>query len=367
MVMSRKHSHGYPAHLELPRSSGGHRTRPITPSAIPKIIFRSMMGLGYIARLKMRSHLLEKQSQFWSLFVTGAVLVVLLLILPTPTSSTTHRDASTSTMFRRTVQQAATSPHLGNQSIMKIGPVRLWKSTPPAFVWQALVNRTTALASASESSNVPHGSPLHQALSSTKDIDMLRLSKNLFTSYVPWLCTGKVTLGFLKAAVLEDQSIEVRDRFIGLALLRLGKPTGTRFTERTDEVSSTRHASLKSNVKGCTSTQCVWSFPITGGLLTAPETTRMKEGLGKVVFVLKKTSVHEASESDTNVQCSIRSELVGYRPFVVGRAPANVIRTGIYLGSQSMVHAWVMWRFHRRCRELTMDQIEQIPQNARTV
>ncbi|KAL7574440.1 hypothetical protein ACA910_015813 [Epithemia clementina (nom. ined.)] len=263
---------------------------------------------------------------------------------------------------------------------MKLGPIRLWnKLSSPSFVWQAAVNRTTALASAREESQVPStrlvSYLLYQAACQTKNADLLDLSQKMFTSYFPWLCSGRVTFGLLKAVVHEkDRSIEIKDRLFGVKLLRFGQPQGNRLSAKT--TSSSQVSTIQEPEE--TTTQCIWSFPITGGLMTVSATPQENAknkassragSRGSMVFIFNKTTWQQPQQDGTNlgddknmeqVRCSIRTELVDYRPAVVGRAPANWIRTGLYLGSQSFIHAAVMWRFHGYCRSLDAKQIERL-------
>ena len=277
-----------------------------------------------------------------------------------------------------TMARIPTTPNTQSLSLMKnskVGPVRLWRTqSSQSFIWHAAVDRTTALASAHESSHIPNTAPLHKALCKDnnyhKSDQLLRVSKNLFSNYTSWLCSGRVTFGLLKAVQNSNKSIDIRDRFLGLGLLRFGQPEGPQFSENNKKTNNAMTTATQQD----NTAHCVWSFPITGGLLAVPDA---KGDGGKLVLILTKTlqkpdgatgNGGPDDDDDENVQFSLQSKLVDYRSKIVGTAPTNLIRTNFYLGSQSLLHAYVMWRFHHQCCSWNEKQIEQqLPLNRKRV
>mmetsp|Transcript_23562 Transcript_23562/g.48908 ORF Transcript_23562/g.48908 Transcript_23562/m.48908 type:complete len:286 (-) Transcript_23562:707-1564(-) len=245
-----------------------------------------------------------------------------------------------------------------NQKMMRLGPIRLWKRSLAAFQWEANVNRNNGIAFAKETSIVPQESPLHQVVC-REEKNLLRLTEKLFTGYASWLCSGKVTFGLLQAAPVERGGVEIRDRFLGLAILRFGRPKGNTVSFTT-KLPKNENGHKMARDQAIT-TQCVWYFPITGGFMSAVTNPR---GAGKVVFCLTKTE-HKISANNSLQQpvqqVQIKTELVDYQPTIVGlHLPTNPIRTSFYLGTQSIIHALVMWRFHRKCRGTSAKEFEDI-------
>eukprot|EP00527_Entomoneis_sp_CCMP2396_P009814 CAMPEP_0198136552 /NCGR_PEP_ID=MMETSP1443-20131203/194_1 /TAXON_ID=186043 /ORGANISM="Entomoneis sp., Strain CCMP2396" /LENGTH=285 /DNA_ID=CAMNT_0043797793 /DNA_START=57 /DNA_END=911 /DNA_ORIENTATION=+ len=231
-------------------------------------------------------------------------------------------------------------------NMIKLGPIRLWNKAPPAFIWQAALDSTTGRASAMESSEIPVPAPLYQAVGNTENPNLLLLSEQIFTSYTPWLCSGRVSFGLLKAVPIENGGIEIRERLFGINLLRFGKPKGNQFSFTTTE--NKRHGANDSGIIKSQTTQCSWSLPITGGFLSAVADPK---GAGKVLLMLKKTTINNPNKkkmgndlSEPAYRCTLQTELVDYRPTIVGvSTPTNPIRVGLYLGTQSGIHALVMW------------------------
>lgn len=234
----------------------------------------------------------------------------------------------------------------------ELGPVRLWPKKG-AYAWQAAVDREAGIATSKESANTPTRSRLYKSLNCTDDGDLLPYAQKLFSPYPTWLVSFPVTFGLLKAVPNDSGGFEIRDRIFGANWLTFGQTQGQR-------------VSFKSNtVNGPTQTsQCTVSLPITGGLLAlVPPEKPNSRNRGAVLFTLTKRketgSSSSSSDSDHSPQtvCSITTAVAGYRPFLVGSAPCNVLRQGLYFGTQSLVHASVMWRFHRRCWGMSTDKV----------
>ena len=162
------------------------------------------------------------------------------------------------------------------------------------FVWTASMDRLTGKAQSNEISFPSK----HWSHSNSDLVDH-------FLCYPQWLCKGSVTLGLLKAVAADGW--DVRLIGFGTSLLKLGPPV-----RRGNEVQ----------------------FPFQGGLMVAK--TKSRQGYLKF------------SAYDDGV---IQTGIVNYRASLCGvSAPTNAVRRLVYLRTQSLVHAYVMWRFHQYCR-----------------
>lgn len=167
--------------------------------------------------------------------------------------------------------------------------------TGSKFRWTAAIDRDTGIATSREIS----------------DVSSRQLSKTTvgcFSRYPQWLATPNVSFGMLKAVNRKDGSTILQDRFLQLQLLVFGKP----------------------QVKGKTTT----ILPIIGGLLALPD---KRNRYGSLVFSL---------ENNSRMATSIGH---GYRPALAGSPPVNMLRAWMYRSTQTVVHAYVMWRFHKYC------------------
>jgi hypothetical protein len=238
-----------------------------------------------------------------------------------------------------------------------LGPVRIWPQKG-AYTWEAAVDRESGMATAKETGNVPKRSRLYRSLNSTSDGELLRYAENLFSPYPTWLVRFPVTLGLLKAIPDKKGGFEIRDRLFGVNLLSFGRTHAQRFSFQTN----TNRGPTKTS-------QCTLALPITGGLLTLPFPSKPNGGnRGSLLFTLTKSREVGATadlDEPPETVCSISTTLGGYRPSLAGSAPVNVFRKWAYLSTQSMVHAGVMWRFHRRCWGMTSDKV--LPAKPKTI
>ena len=227
------------------------------------------------------------------------------------------------------------SPVVRASNVSTIGPIRLLPKKG-SFAWKATVDRATGLASSQESSRVPQRSTLFRILDQHDTVR--KLSKDLFSDYPSWLCRFHVTFGFLKAVQSnENGSYEIQDRIFGIRLLTFGKARTRALTRKT--VQRKNNESPKQ-----LSTSTV-TLPITGGLLSRTVPRKSKSAM---VFTL--TALRSMESSTLPLQsCRIVTELSGFRPLLAGEAPIRPFRACLYLSTQSIIHAHVMWRLHRRC------------------
>jgi hypothetical protein len=217
-----------------------------------------------------------------------------------------------------------------------VGPIRLWPRKG-AFAWKAAVDRASGIATSTETSDAPKRSRLRKTLDETDDEDMLRLTKDLFSSYPLWLCRFPVTFGILKAVPADGGGYEIRDRLFGCHFLTFGNATTRRLAFNMKAQDGTPIHSSQSTV----------SLPITGGFLS--RRPRKKESSGALVCTMSTRREGKGDSKEHLKSCSITTQIVGYRPWLTGDAPIHPVRAWLYLSTQSIVHAHVTWRLHRRC------------------
>ena len=221
-----------------------------------------------------------------------------------------------------------------------------------AYTWEAAMDRASGIATAKESAVVPSRSRLYKSLHTTKDRDLLPYAENLFSPYPKWLTRFPVTLGLLKAVPDKKGGFEIRDRIFGTNWLTFGKTQGQRLSFQSNSARGPLQTS-----------QCTISIPITGGLLAmaAPKKPN-SANRGSLLFTLTKSQEvgatgSTAGDSNSKTVCSITTAMGGYRPTLAGSAPCNIVRQWTYLGTQSLLHAGVMWRFQRRCWSMSTDKV----------
>jgi hypothetical protein len=238
-----------------------------------------------------------------------------------------------------------------------LGPVRIWPQKG-AYTWEAAVDRESGIATTKETGNVPTGSRLYRSLNNTSDGELLRYAENLFSPYPTWLVRFPVTMGLFKAIPDKKGGFEIRDRLFGVNLFSFGGTQCQRFSFQTN----TNRGPTKTS-------QCTLALPITGGLLMLPDPSKPNGGkCGSLVFTLTKSREVGATanlDEPPETVCSISTSIGGYRPSLAGSAPVNLFRKWAYLSTQSMVHAGVMWRFHRRCWGMTSDKV--LPTKPKTI
>jgi len=97
-------------------------------------------------------------------------------------------------------------------------------------------------------------------------------------------------------------------------------------------------------------------FPVVGGLLdakrdAADSSPKNTNEHGCIRFVVEQEEIRHGVGKRRDQRCwrIVRIESCicnGYYPAIAGPAPVNPIRKAAYLSSQSLIHAYVMWRFH---------------------
>lgn len=194
--------------------------------------------------------------------------------------------------------------------IISLGPVQLFRRND-SFTWEASVDRTTGIASSKETS--------FKSLRDEKEFP----AKRIFHLYPTWLCRFPVSFGLLRSVQTSRGGVCIRDRFFGRDLLIFG-PAKSRL------VSVAFQEGIVHNTYAI-------EWPITGGLLSIPAPR------AALVFCLFTTHGQNGRTS------SIVTRVSGYRPALTGQPPVSRIRSAVYVSTQSLIHAGVMWRFHRYC------------------
>jgi len=199
------------------------------------------------------------------------------------------------------------------------------------YSWKASVDRTTAKAYSLETSFVPPKSKLAKAVAHHDDL--LGLAGQMFDNYPVWLCRFPTTLGFLKAVPSKGGGYHIKTRIFGVTILSLGAPYAhsLRLKSRESESSVV--------------------LPITGGILALSGVEGKDRGALK--FAIQSVS---SAEQEGALKTKIVTAISGYRPALCGKqTPTSFLRTKFYLSTQSVLHSYVMWRFHRHCRGLEFD------------
>jgi len=231
---------------------------------------------------------------------------------------------------------------------------------------------------------------------------------DIFASYPRFISWKNVTFGFcsMKPRVVATTKKnnnknsntkncwDVYNPLLGVTFLTFGPPIHTTVVQQTTNNHKLSSSSRRTN--GSTSgvfsrikqlvsssvgtptnrtTIVVTQIPIVGGLLVNNKNrkrvsklsndddgTRTQQSLdhGSLRFEFQQdvafsTSTSTATDDDTRdgddrhqiqITTGLKTQIVGYNPAIVGDAPVNPIRKVVYLSSQRLVHAYVMYRFH---------------------
>ena len=230
------------------------------------------------------------------------------------------------------------------------------------FRWNASLDRITGEATATETS-IPRrprraASPKY-APSVCDEKSLIELLK----AYPAWLSKPSVSFGLLRTSTLSEADDVSRNRIdrsraaqtdsasgvsinslFGLNLLCFGEP----------RVSIMK--SKASDSGRCRSFQA--DFPVIGGLLDGKRdatysSSKNTNEHGCIRFVVEQEEIRDGvgdgKQRDRRCWRIVRLESCicdGYHPAIAGAVPVNPIRKAAYLSSQSLIHAYVMWRFH---------------------
>jgi hypothetical protein len=218
-----------------------------------------------------------------------------------------------------------------NHKAVQFGPVRIFPSSPnkKSYSWRAAVDQTLGRAFSRETSNLlPSGTK--QDSSNIKSPNFDAVAYRTLASYPTWLCRGSQSLGLLKAVKSSDGGCDVRLRWGSCSILSFDRPR--------------RHGQLhplSSVLPPFFSNGYTVELPISGGALAI---TGTPGGNGSLLFSIRKPNSLKGSFNCGTFTTEIRS----YRPSLCGKKiPTSLLRSRLYLGTQSLLHGFVMWRFHR--------------------
>jgi hypothetical protein len=228
---------------------------------------------------------------------------------------------------------------------------------PSNFRLTAFLDAGTGIATAKENSDL-------ELVSDVLD----EVIEEVFCSYPEWLASPKVTFRLLRACPVDN----LRDA----KSFRLSRKEGGRHdfsTLRPHARQSIKGVSICDGIlrmnlltfgearskivikHGCGSRFLIVDFPVIGGLLavTGAASSRRDDGFVRFVLIQRKNA-------SRRWRCvGIESQICGnYRPALAGAAPVHPLRKALYLSSQSLVHAYVMWRFHGRAASRMIESIE---------
>lgn len=247
------------------------------------------------------------------------------------------------------------------------------------FRWRASLDRNTGEASATEISTCTPRRRSKRAgaqdapITSCDEKSLIDLLK----SYPVWLSRPSVSFGVLRISGLSKPrdvtrtrtngieaqqgsaiGMSINDSLFGLNLLCFGNPQSTVTAMKAN--GGNRRRSIQVD------------FPVIGGLLDGKRQTQGVTSTndinehGCIRFIVEQEEVKMRDEekaqrsqafwSNVRIESSICD---GYCPAISGSAPVNPIRKVAYLSSQSLVHAYVMWRFHGKIWAGTQRKIEK--------
>lgn len=201
------------------------------------------------------------------------------------------------------------------------------------FKWTASIDLATGIATSREISRVPSSCPLHRTIASGGEVE--KLTKDLFGGYPSWLASWPVSLGCLRAIPITGETkklqaiIALRDPLFGMTFLSFGPG---RFSVRGRQRRVGRRA-----------TEYTMTLPLAGGLLARPSS---KGTFGSLFFTL----ISKRGADGDNFFVLDTAIADGFRPALAGLTPPiSRTRASIYRSSQSLLHAYIMWRFHHHC------------------
>jgi hypothetical protein len=219
-----------------------------------------------------------------------------------------------------------------------IGPHPFFLSPFGKFRWQASLNSASGRASSQEVSQKEWNH--HYETPKASQQSVFRVSDKFIGQYPQWLVRPKVTFGLLTCSGTNPETKETSIR--------------PRFWNRVDLLT---YGPIQVSKKS--KRRCKWKLPITGGLLVAHSSSsstssgssgKKKRDMGCLVFETTTTTTPTSSSGSTtphSLTCRFESSIAGnYCPSIAGPAPIPSRRKWAYLHSQSIVHAYVMWRFH---------------------
>ena len=181
-----------------------------------------------------------------------------------------------------------------------------------AFHWRGSIDCKTGLADSVERSEIRTNSNLERIQSRCYE---------LFYNYPRWLVQRRITFGFL---TLKEGSI--CDSMFGSRLLIFDSPP---------------------YIEGFGNTSVDFSLSVLGGSLVNEKGEHAREedtSFGSLYFALHNKI---PQNKDTLSSFELETRIIQFKPSLAGSVPIRMIGKTIYLYSQRIVHAYVMWRYHK--------------------
>lgn len=157
----------------------------------------------------------------------------------------------------------------------------------------------------------------------------------LLRNYPNWLCRRGVTFGFLRAVPgayghNRRPCVKICDSLFGMELISFGIQEKARRVAVSDGDGDDDDSTKKKRV-----VLAAREFPVVGGLLSMPV-----HDCGCIHFTVAK---HKCGQG---MQYELESRVMDYCPAIAGSAPVGWVRRCAYLGTQTLVHVYVMRRYH---------------------
>ena len=238
--------------------------------------------------------------------------------------------------------------HAVTVAAVPLAKIRLWPGRH-SFSWEASVDAQTGTASSREVMLAPPRSYIHRQFQKVPQLTELGERQvwsdiiDKLEHYPQWLVRGAVTFGLFRAVSnAEGRGCSLQDRFFGINFLTFGSARSQRFSIQ-KTLPQGRHKDGKTTYIRSRVGDCTVTIPIVGGLLAM---RKRKHSRGSDLGCLRFTVQHNEELEETLVTTEIRD----YSPMLVGKKePPPFLRKAAYLSTQSVVHAYVMWRFHKYC------------------
>lgn len=223
-------------------------------------------------------------------------------------------------------------------------------SSSSSFAWQASIDRTTGVASSTETSliRVDRFTTANDGTvaSSIQKTTLHQTSKDLVASWAEFLCKGRITFGLLQAKRDNSSDHTTSICFRGIpnfSILTFG-PIQQRQRQQQQPDS--------------------WAIPILPDAcwlaLPKPNQQNSKNDChcGCLTFQIKTQQLrHSPKDSDSLIW--LESHIEGYRPWLAGHPPISRFRKALYLNTQSRIHAYIIKRFHDAWRHAILTDCYQ--------
>mmetsp|Transcript_5022 Transcript_5022/g.14638 ORF Transcript_5022/g.14638 Transcript_5022/m.14638 type:complete len:240 (-) Transcript_5022:69-788(-) len=191
------------------------------------------------------------------------------------------------------------------------------------FRWKAELNSKNDRATSRETSQF-HLRKSNILATQDSRQKLCQLYERMVTNYPTWLCKKNMTFGLFRPSIVKDDDATNLQLKLGrINMLTFGVP----------KLSAAPDGGISS---------CAIQIPVEGGLLSLPPDAENNDQ-GRLEF-----SLDAIPAEDDSILVKLTTKIDGnYRPSIGGSPPVPIYRKAMYRFTQSVVHAYVMWRFHR--------------------